>query len=80
MAVNQSQPESTGVRYAMYILPLTLMAMEITIKVDDREGPFLIELLRKFTFVREVSQNQTSLVTDRIHAPWQQKGQKLFAT
>jgi uncharacterized protein (DUF2384 family) len=54
--------------------------MELTIKVDDKEGPFLIELLRKFPFVQEVSAavETISVVRHRSEELWQLKGYKLF--
>lgn len=53
--------------------------MEITVKVEDNEGPFLIELLRKFSFVQDVKQNQ-SPIANQIDMLWQQKASKLFET
>ncbi|MCY7360024.1 MAG: MbcA/ParS/Xre antitoxin family protein [Rudanella sp.] len=54
--------------------------MELTIKVDDKEGPFLIELLKKFPFVQEVSTvvETLSVVRHRSEELWQLKGNKLF--
>lgn len=54
--------------------------MELTIKVDDKEGPFVIELLRKFSFVQEVKQNEQSYGAIRVDELWHQKAEKLFAT
>ncbi len=54
--------------------------MEITVKVDDSEGPFLMELLRRFTFVRDIVLNQSALADAHVDALWQEKAAKLFAT
>lgn len=54
--------------------------MELTIKVDDKEGPFVIELLRKFSFVREIKQNEQTAVKNRVEKLWQEKAYKLFAS
>ncbi|MBO0936130.1 DUF2384 domain-containing protein [Fibrella sp. HMF5335] len=53
--------------------------MEITVRVEDSEGPFLMELLRKFSFVQDVKQNQSSIAS-QIDVLWQQKASKLFET
>jgi putative toxin-antitoxin system antitoxin component (TIGR02293 family) len=53
--------------------------MEITVRVEDSEGPFLMELLRKFSFVQDVKQNQLS-IANQIDLLWQQKASKLFET
>ncbi len=54
--------------------------MEITVKVDDSEGAFLVELLRKFSFVHEVKQHQPDPVADQVNLLWKQQASKLFAT
>lgn len=53
--------------------------MEITVRVEDSEGPFLMELLRKFSFVEDVKQSQVSTAA-QIDMLWQQKASKLFET
>ena len=53
--------------------------MELTIKVDDEEGPFVIELLRKFSFVQEIKQNEYTTQNARTDELWQQKAVNLFA-
>lgn len=53
--------------------------MELTIQVDDEEGPFVIELLRKFSFVQEIKQNGRTALTARVDELWQQKAVNLFA-
>ena len=54
--------------------------MEITIKVDDSEGPFLMEMLRNFSFVREVTLSQSTAIAKQVNALWQLKAHKIFAT
>lgn len=47
-------------------------------KVDDKEGPFLIELLRKFPFVKDVSPGVLNIVLIRSEVLWELKGSSLF--
>jgi uncharacterized protein (DUF2384 family) len=54
--------------------------MELTIKVDDKEGPFLIELLKKFSFVQEITTQNSVSENARIDHLWQHKASKVFAT
>ncbi len=54
--------------------------MELTIKVDDKEGPFVIELLRKFSFVQEIKESGQTAVAKRVEELWREKAQKLFAS
>ncbi|MFD2574199.1 antitoxin Xre/MbcA/ParS toxin-binding domain-containing protein [Spirosoma soli] len=54
--------------------------MELTIKVEDKEGPFVIELLKKFSFVQEIKQSERSLVEERTGVLWREKAHKLFAS
>ncbi len=54
--------------------------MELTIKVDDKEGPFLIELLRKFSFVQEVTPKASMAALDRAEKLWEVKACKLFGS
>ena len=54
--------------------------MELTIKVDDKEGPFLIELLRKFSFVQEVKPKISAIDLSDTEELWQSKASKLFGS
>ena len=54
--------------------------MELTIKVDDKEGPFLIELLRKFPFVQEVTPKSSAVALPRTEELWQSRASKLFGS
>ena len=54
--------------------------MELTIKVDDKEGPFLIELLKRFSFIHEITPKSTTLVLAQTEELWQSRASKLFGS
>lgn len=54
--------------------------MELTIKVRDEEGPFVIELLKKFAFVQEIKQHEQTPVSAPAEMLWREKASKLFAS
>jgi len=54
--------------------------MEVTIKVDDREGPFVIELLRKFSFIEDIRTDGKPISSNYTDELWQRQAEKLFKT
>lgn len=57
--------------------------MELTIKVEDKEAPFVIELLKKFSFVEFVENKPRTLkkqLVQQVEELWLVDGQKVFAS
>lgn len=57
--------------------------MELTINVEDKEAPFVIELLKKFSFVEFVEDNTTIIkqqLLGEIDELWFAEAQKLFGS